>query len=117
MDSQALMARARRGRCSLAVASFLPAAVFLLFLSPAERVSRLGTPGSLAALPLKPSWWGLAVMLLGTFGAELFLFRSSFIFLLARTYHFLPGLVPLSRLDLPMGLPVPDSAHSHLDPE
>jgi exosortase len=45
---------------------------------------------ALAALPLKPSWWGLAIMLfavgvllLGTFGAELFLSRSSFIFLLA----------------------------------
>jgi exosortase len=45
---------------------------------------------TLASLPAKPSWWGLAVMvgavgilLLGVFGAELFLSRSSFIFLLA----------------------------------
>jgi len=45
---------------------------------------------TLASLPVKPSWWGLAVMigaigilLLGIFGAELFLSRSSFIFLLA----------------------------------
>ncbi len=45
---------------------------------------------ALASLPVKPSWWGLAVMigavgilLLGVFGAELFLSRSSFIFLLA----------------------------------
>jgi len=45
---------------------------------------------TLASLPVKPSWLGLAVMigaigilLLGVFGAELFLSRSSFIFLLA----------------------------------
>jgi exosortase len=44
----------------------------------------------LAGLPLKPSWWGLAVMLgaigiliVGTFGSELFLSRSSLLFLLA----------------------------------
>ena len=52
----------------------------------------------LAALPPKPSWWGLAVMvlavgilLLGTFGAELFLSRSSFIFLLAGLIIFFLG--------------------------
>lgn len=45
---------------------------------------------TLVRLPQKPSWWGLAVMagamgvlLLGIFGAELFLSRSSLIFLLA----------------------------------
>jgi exosortase len=45
---------------------------------------------ALAALPVKPSWWGMAVtigavgvLLIGVFGAELFLSRSSFIFLLA----------------------------------
>jgi len=45
---------------------------------------------TLTALPVKPAWWGLAVMvgavvilLLGVFGAELFLSRSSFIFLMA----------------------------------
>jgi exosortase len=50
-------------------------------------------------LPLKPSWWGLAVivaavglLLVGVFGAELFLSRSSFIFLLAgMTIFFLGG--------------------------
>ena len=45
---------------------------------------------TLAALPRKPSWWGFAVMIgavgvlvVGTFGAEFFLSRSSFVFLLA----------------------------------
>jgi exosortase len=53
---------------------------------------------ALATLPAKPSWWGLAVMLgavgillLGTFGSELFLSRSSFIFLLAGLIIFLLG--------------------------
>lgn len=52
----------------------------------------------LASLPVKPSWWGLAVMigavgilLLGAFGAELFLSRSSFIFLLAGLVIFFLG--------------------------
>jgi len=45
---------------------------------------------TLADLPRKPSWWGFAIMLgavgillVGTFGAEFFLSRSSFLFLLA----------------------------------
>lgn len=44
----------------------------------------------LAAVPLKPSWWGLLVvglsmmmLVVGTMGAELFLSRSSLLFLLA----------------------------------
>ncbi|HUI42632.1 MAG TPA: exosortase, partial [Terriglobia bacterium] len=53
---------------------------------------------ALKALPLRPSWWGLGVMLgavgvllLGIFGAELFLSRSSFIFLLAGLVIFFLG--------------------------
>jgi exosortase len=53
---------------------------------------------TLMSLPAKPSWWGLAVMigavgilLLGVFGAELFLSRSSFIFLLAGLVIFFLG--------------------------
>jgi exosortase len=53
---------------------------------------------TLAELPVKPSWWGLAVMLgavgvllVGVFGAELFLSRSSFIFLLAGLVIFFLG--------------------------
>ena len=63
---------------------------------------------ALAALPPKPSWWGLAVMLgaigvllLGTFGAELFLSRSSFIFLLAGLVIFFLGWAQFRALIFP----------------
>ncbi|HEV3276142.1 MAG TPA: exosortase A [Terriglobia bacterium] len=59
-------------------------------------------------LPLKPSWWGLAVMvgamgvlLLGIFGAELFLSRSSFIFLLAGMVIFFLGWAQFRALIFP----------------
>lgn len=64
--------------------------------------------GAVAALPPKPSWWGLAVMLgavgillLGTFGAELFLSRSSFIFLLAGLIIFFLGRSQFRALIFP----------------
>jgi len=59
-------------------------------------------------LPLKPSWWGFAVMLgalgillLGIFGAELFLSRSSFIFLLAGLVIFFAGWAQFRALIFP----------------
>jgi exosortase len=63
---------------------------------------------TLASLPLKPSWWGLGVMagaigilLLGIFGAELFLSRSSFIFLLAGIVILLLGWAQFRALIFP----------------
>lgn len=63
---------------------------------------------ALANLPLKPSWWGLGVMagaigvlLLGIFGAELFLSRSSFIFLLAGLVILLLGWAQFRALIFP----------------
>lgn len=59
-------------------------------------------------LPLKPSWWGFAVMvgalamlLLGIFGAELFLSRSSLIFLLAGMVIFFLGWAQFRALVFP----------------
>jgi len=59
-------------------------------------------------LPLRPSWWGFAVMLgsvgillLGIFGAELFLSRSSFIFLLAGLVIFFAGWAQFRALIFP----------------
>jgi len=59
-------------------------------------------------LPLKPSWWGFGVMLgavgillLGIFGAELFLSRSSFIFLLAGLVIFFAGWAQFRALIFP----------------
>lgn len=73
----------------------------------------------LANLPLKPSWWGLGVMagavgvlLLGIFGAELFLSRSSFIFLLAGLVILLLGWAQFRALIFPwaflfLAVPIP----------
>jgi exosortase len=62
----------------------------------------------LAALPPKPSWWGFAVMLgalgilmLGTFGSEFFLSRSSFVFLLAGLIIFFLGWAHFRALIFP----------------
>lgn len=59
-------------------------------------------------LPLKPSWWGLVViagaiciLLLGILGAELFLSRSSFIFLLAGMVIFFLGWAQFCALIFP----------------
>lgn len=53
---------------------------------------------SLSALPIQPSWWGLAgivgalgVLIVGVLGAELFLSRSSLLFLLAGLVIYLLG--------------------------
>jgi len=61
-----------------------------------------------AALPLKPSWWGLAVMVgaagilvLGILGAELFLSRSSFILLLGGLVIFFWGWARFRALIFP----------------
>lgn len=63
---------------------------------------------AVARLPLKPSWWGLAVMLgavgillVGIFGAEQFLARSSFIFLLAGMVIFFMGWAQFRALIFP----------------
>ena len=62
-------------------------------------------------LPLKPSWWGLVVivaaiciLLLGILGAELFLSRSSFIFLLAGMVIFFLGWAQFCALIFPWAL-------------
>jgi exosortase len=62
----------------------------------------------LASLLLKPSWWGLAVMvvamgtlLLGILGAELFLSRSSFIVLLGGLVIFFLGWAQFRALIFP----------------
>ncbi|HEV2424326.1 MAG TPA: exosortase A [Terriglobia bacterium] len=62
----------------------------------------------LSSLPLKPSWWGLVgmagamgILLLGIFGAELFLSRSSFIFLLAGLVILLLGWTQFRALIFP----------------
>ena len=74
---------------------------------------------TLANLPLKPSWWGLGVMagalgilLLGIFGAELFLSRSSFIFLLAGLVILLLGWAQFRAVIFPwaflfLAIPIP----------
>ena len=61
-----------------------------------------------ASLPLKPSWWGLAVMVgaagilvLGILGAELFLSRSSFILLLGGLVIFFWGWARFRALIFP----------------
>jgi len=61
-----------------------------------------------ASLPLKPSWWGLAVMVgaagilvLGILGAELFLSRSSFVLLLGGLVIFFWGWARFRALIFP----------------
>jgi len=61
-----------------------------------------------ASLPLKPSWWGLVVMVgaagilvLGILGAELFLSRSSFILLLGGLVIFFWGWARFRALIFP----------------
>ena len=63
---------------------------------------------AVAALPLKPSWWGLVPMLgavgmlvLGILGAELFLSRSSFIVLLGGLIIFFWGRAQFRALIFP----------------
>ena len=63
---------------------------------------------AVASLPLKPSWWGLVVMVgaagilvLGILGAELFLSRSSFILLLGGLVIFFWGWARFRALIFP----------------
>jgi exosortase len=63
---------------------------------------------TLASLPLRPSWWGLPVMvgamgalLLGILGAELFLSRCSFIILLGGLVVFFLGWAQFQALIFP----------------
>lgn len=63
---------------------------------------------AVASLPTKPSWWGLVVMVgaagmlsLGILGAELFLSRSSFVFLLGGLVIFFWGWARFRALIFP----------------
>jgi len=63
---------------------------------------------AVASLPLKPSWWGLVVMVgaagilvLGILGAELFLSRSSFVLLLGGLVIFFWGWARFRALIFP----------------
>lgn len=73
----------------------------------------------LARLPIRPSWWGfvgilgsLSVLVVGRLGAELFLTRSSFVFLLASIVLFFLGWRWLRTLVFPLAclflmIPIP----------
>lgn len=80
----------------------------------------------LALLPLKPSWWGLGLVLLGaaqlmvaTLGVELFLARTAFLVTLAGIVVSLGGLVLLRHVLFPLCLlvfmvPIPAIIYSQI---